>query len=191
MSTVARLWFLLVIVCFPAHLEAQQPQAVPGRPLLSAGTFVGIGSGPSGSAVWGIEGTIPFSRFLAMRAEYSSWNSGMNGVCPQRWPDSYACSVAGWAGLAGIRAMLPLTRRVTPFVDLSGGRFTRDQSAAASHSSTAVSAGLGAAVRLYGGLSARLRGSVLHPFDDEYEALMGEKLHYTTGSVGLEYRITR
>lgn len=191
MSVVVRASLLSVLLLLPADLQAQQGQNSDQRVRLSAGTFAGIGSGPSASAVWGVEGMIPLTQVLAARGEFSLWNSGVGVGCGQSWPDSYACSVSGWAVLAGLRASLPLTQRITPFADLAGGRFTRDRVAADSYGSTALSGSVGMSIQMYRGLYARLSGTVLRPFDDDYEQLMGERLQYSMGVIGLEYRFLR
>lgn len=188
MTRTVQFTFVSALLLWPAILSSQQHPQAPSAPLLSVGSFVGAGTGPSGSVAWGLEGMVPFSRYLSARAEYSRWGSGFE-QCLQILPDSYACSVTGWAALAGIRLSTPLAEGITPYADLSGGRFTRSDIDGDPHGTAALSVGAGALVHLFGGLAARFGGSVLRPFDHAYEELMGERIEYVTGTIGGEYRI--
>jgi hypothetical protein len=182
---------IALVICLPANMQAQQEHGSDHQVRMSAGAFGGIGSGPSSSAVLGVEGMIPIWRRVAVRGEFSSWHSGVGVDCVQSWPESYACSVGGWALLGGLRASLPLNQRMTPFVDLAGGRFSRDRVAAASYGSAVISGSVGISVQLSRVLAARLSGAVLRPLDEDYEELMGEHLGYSMAVLGLEYRRMR
>jgi hypothetical protein len=57
--------------------------------------------------------------------------------------------------------------------------------------SPALSLEAGARIHLLRGLSARFGGRSLRVYDDDYRALLGEKLRYTMGILGLEYGFGR
>jgi hypothetical protein len=74
--------------------------------------------------------------------------------------------------------------------EVSGRRFTGDWLGDDKVNLPALSMEAGARVHILRGLSARLGGRFLRAFDDDYEAILGEKLQYTMGIFGLEYGIS-
>lgn len=183
---------LLVLFAAPAGLAAQGLDEGPRRAAPSVGVLAGLGSGPIDAATLGVEASIPLRRYFALRGEYSGWGPGVAGTtCVAMPPESHRCSVSGRAGLVGIAASVPVEGRLGVFAELSGGRFTRDWLGDGRVGSRALSLAAGGRARLYGGLSARLGARFLRAYDDDYEALLGEKLQYTMGIFGLEYGIAR
>lgn len=191
MPSVAR-FLILVLLAAPGPLAAQEAGVGFRQPAPSVGVFAGLGSGPIDAATWGLAVGIPIWEYFSVRAEYSGWGNGLAGtMCVAMPPDSHRCSVSGRAGLVGIAASIPVEGPLGVFAEVSGGRFTRDWLGDDTVGSAALSMEAGARVRLLGGLSGRLGGRFLRAFDDQYHALLGERLQYTMGIVGLEYGIGR
>jgi hypothetical protein len=181
---------LLVLLAAPGVLAAQD--AVSRRVAPTVGVFAGIGAGPIEAATWGVEVGVPIWRYVAVRAEYSGWGNGPGGTtCIAMPPESHRCSVSGWAGLVGLAANIPVEGPLGVFAEVAGGRFTRDWLGDQTVHSPALSLGAGARVHLLRGLSARVGGRFLRAYDDDYHALLGERLQYTMGIVGLEYGFGR
>lgn len=182
---------MLVLLAAPGRLAAQDVDVDSRLAAPSVGVFAGLGSGPIDAATWGVKVGVPLWRYLAVRAEYSGWGNGVGGTaCVAMPPDSHRCSVSGWAGLVGLAASVPVQGPVGVFAEVSGGRFTRNWLGDDKVNSPALSMEAGARVHILRGLSARLGGRFLRAFDDDYEALLGEKLQYTMGIFGLEYGIS-
>ncbi len=181
---------LPALLVAPGRLAAQGVDVESRQPTPSVGVFAGLGSGPIDAATWGVQVGIPVWRYFAVRAEYSGWGNGLGGTdCIAMPPDSHRCSISGWAGLVGVAASIPVEGPLAVFAEVSGGRFTRDWLGNDTVDSAALSMEAGARVQILGGLSARLGGRLLRAFDVDYEALLGERLRYTMGIVGLEYGI--
>jgi hypothetical protein len=172
-----------------AQSSAEQEAASP----FSVGAFAGAGRGPAGATTWGFTASYTPIPYVVLGLEYSGWGSGTGVACIQVWPESYACSVGGWALLAGLRLESPKAGVLRGYVEGLAGRFVRsppNPSAEDVHS-TALAGGAGMAVDIVSGLDLRLGGRYLRPHDDAYEALMGETLEYLVFTLGLEYRPPR
>ena len=182
---------MLFSLAAPIRLAAQDVGVNSRQAAPTVGVFAGLGSGPIDAAAWGVKVGVPLWRYFAVRAEYSSWGNGVTGtVCVAMPPDSHRCSVSGWAGLVGLATSVPVQGPLGVFAEVSGGRFARDWLGDENVKSPALSIEAGARVHILRGLSARLGGRFLRAFDDDYEALLGEKLQYTMGIFGLEYGIS-
>lgn len=164
-------------------------QAADTRSNVDVIAFAGLGSGPTPSATLGLGAEVPLNDFMALKAEYSRWFSGIGYPCFSSWPESYGCSVGGWAVLGGLRLNTTRIGRVEPFAEVLGGGYQRDQEGAV-HRSTALGLGVGADIRLRPDLSIRVGGRYMRPFDDAFAALMAEDLRYIIGTVGLQYSVT-
>jgi hypothetical protein len=181
---------MLVLLAAPGLLAAQD--AASQRVAPTVGIFAGLGSGPTEAATWGVEVGVPIWRYVAVRAEYSGWGNGPAGTtCNAMPPESHRCSVSGWAGLVGLAANVPVEGPLGIFAEAAGGRFTRDWLGDQTVNSPALSLEAGARLHLWGGVSARAGGRFLRTYDDDYQALLGERLQYTMGIVGLEYGFGR
>jgi len=181
---------MLVFLAAPQALAAQDGAARRVAP--TVGVFAGIGSGPIEAATWGVEVGVPIWRYIAVRAEYSDWGNGPGGTtCIAMPPESHRCSVSGWAGVVGLAADVPVEGPLGVFADVAGGRFTRDWLGDQTVNSPALSLEAGARLHLLRGVSARVGGRFLRTYDDEYQALLGERLQYTMGIVGMEYGFGR
>lgn len=185
----ARSLFALLAVFSMAMPGSSFGQATSDQSPVDVTVFAGVGSGPSPSAAWGLNAEVPLHDLLALTAEFSQWDSGLGVACSQSWPESYECSVGGWAVLGGLNVRPGRIGRVEPFGEILGGRYSREQQGTA-HRSTTLGLGLGADIRLFSNLSLRAGGRYMRPFDDAYAELMGEDLSYTMGTVGLQYSFT-
>lgn len=179
---------LALALTLPQAAIAQGIEDEPFAPRVNVTAFAGLGAGPTSSAAWGIAAEVPLHALLGLTAEYSRWGSGIGAVCVTMWPYSYACSVGGWAALAGLAVSGPAVGGVRPFAEVLGGRYSRDQQGT-TFRSTALGLGAGAEVPLARGFSLRAGGRYLRPFDDKYEELMGKPLRYTIGTIELRYGI--
>ncbi len=188
---------VLLLLAAPRPVAAQASdadtrRADPKPAALTVGAFAGLGSGPIDAATWGLAVRSPIWRQLYYRAEYSAWGNGLGDtICPASIPESHRCSVSGWAWLVGLGATLPVRGRLGIFAEATSGRFTRDWLGDEKVTSPALSLEAGARIDLLRGLSARVGGRSLRVYDDDYRALLGEKLRYTMGIFGLEYGIGR
>jgi hypothetical protein len=181
---------VLVLLVAPGLLAAQD--AASRRVAPTVGVFTGIGSGPIEAATWGVEAGVPVWRYVAVRAEYSGWGNGPGATtCPAMPPESHRCSVSGRAGLVGLAASVPVDGPLGVFAAAAGGRFTRDWLGDQAVTSPALSLAAGARLHVQRGVSARVGGRFLRTWDDDYQALLGERLQYTMGIVGLEYGFGR
>jgi hypothetical protein len=181
---------VLILLVAPGLLAAQE--AASHRVAPTVGVFTGIGSGPIEAATWGVEVGVPIRRHVAVRAEYSGWGNGPGGtICIAVPPESHRCSVSGRAGLVGLATSIPVEGPLGVFAAAGGGRFTRDWLGDRTVSSPALSLEAGARLHLPRGVSARVGGRFLRAWDDDYQALLGERLQYTMGIVGLEYGFGR
>jgi hypothetical protein len=187
---IAIRFVLLVLLAAPGALAAQD--APTRRVAPTVGMFTGVGSGPIGAATWGVEVGVPIRPYVAIRAEYSGWGNGPGDqTCPAMPPQSHRCSVSGRAALAGLAAEIPVEGALGLFVEVAGGRFTRDWTGEQTVNSPALSAEAGARVHLLQGISASAGARFLRIYDEGYRALLGERLQYTMGIVGLEYSFGR
>jgi len=181
---------MLVLLAAPGPLAAQDVATRRLPP--TVGVFTGIGSGPIEAATWGVAVGVPIWRYVAVRAEYSGWGNGPGGTtCVAMPPQSHRCSVSGWSGLVGLAAGVPVEGPLGVFAEVSGGRFTRDWLGDETVNSAALSLEAGARLDLLRGISARVGGRFLRTYDDDYQALLGERLQYTMGIVGVEYGFGR
>ncbi len=187
---IVTLFVMPVLLAMPgllAPLNAVAQQVAP-----TVGVFTGIGSGPIEAATWGIEVGVPIGHHVAVRAEYSGWGNGPGRTtCIAMPPESHRCSVSGWAGLMGLAATIPLDGPLGAFAEVAGGRFTRNWLGDETVNSPALSLEAGATLHLLRGVSARVGGRFLRAYDDHYHTLLGERLRYTMGVVGLEYGFGR
>lgn len=177
---------LILITAVPLSLAPQAEAQGPFLPRVSVGGFAGYGSGPGASAAWGVSLEIPVHPSVAIRAEYSGVDSGVGQSCVGAWPESYRCSVSGRMPSAGITVSSTPLGALQAQAQVLGGRYTRTQ-IGTRYSSTVLTAGAGASVRLGHPLQLRVGVRHLRPFDGDYEALMGERLRYTLATVGFEY----
>jgi hypothetical protein len=181
------LFVIVVLFATPGVVAAQDGASRRMAP--TVGVFAGLGSGPIDAAAWGVEAGVPVWRFVAVRAEVSGWGNGLGGtMCVQMPPYSYLCSVSGWAGLVGLAANIPVDGPLGVFAEVEGGRFSRNWLDGETVKSPALSVEAGARVHLMRGVYGRIGGRVLRVRDDHYRELLGERLQYTMGIVGVEYR---
>jgi hypothetical protein len=186
---IATSFATLVLLAAPG-LAAQEGSSRLASP--TAGVIAGIGSGPVDAAMWGLGIGVPLWRNVAVRAEYSGWGNGPGGtMCIAAPPESHRCSVSGRAGLVGLAANVPVHGLLGVFAEGAGGRFSRDWLGDRRVTSPALSVEAGARLYLFGGLSARGSGRFLRAYDDDYQTLLGERLQYTMGVLGLEYGLGR
>lgn len=181
---------VLVLLVGPVAAAGQGPGETAPRADLEIGVFGGVGSGPIDAAAWGVDLAVPLWRNVAATAELSGWGNGFGGTtCIASVPESYRCSVSGWAGLVGLAATVPVGGRLGAYGELSGGRFNRDGLGDERVSPAALSVKAGLAVRLHGPFHVRLGFRYMRPFDDEYRVLLGEDLEYSMGTMGFSYRL--
>jgi hypothetical protein len=168
-----------------ASAEAQGRSGVPPQAKLEIRPFVGLGSGPTTSATWGLAVGLPLTRLLSVRAEYSRWGSGVGVGCDQIWPASYSCDVEGAAGLVGILLGRTANLALAPDLEASIGLFGRDFGTGSNGRSLALAIGAGVTMRVAKPLGLRLGVQHLRATDANYRALMGSRLNYSVGTLGL------
>ncbi len=189
MNTRQTLRRRLLLLCFLALAVPATAQVTPDRmePGLTIGGFVGGGSGPTPTAVAGLDVLWPGGRTIATRLTLDWWDAGVGTACAQQWPDSYRCSVGGFGARFGLRAQRRLWGPVAAIAELGAGMHRREDLADDVVWSSAYDGGLGATVRLGARWAARIAVRHMRAADERYETLMGEALRWTAFVVGVEW----
>lgn len=183
---VSRSMLLVTITLFgiAAPGAAQTPDPASwSEPRVAVGPSAGLGNGPSRSGTLGLDASVRLTDWFAISGEYSAWESGVGVSCIQMIPDSYLCSVSGRTLLAGASLRWPISGPATPYAEILGGTYRRDERV----SSTALGVAAGLQIRVARRWILDIRGRYLRSFDDAYEEFLDEDLEYRLVTLGLKF----